>query len=104
MPWASPKIFLSWSPCGPQGVEVEVVVCCFGLKRLPIWEIQFENQVALACGEVGKDKLKVEPEQSGEALELGVVGRNEGVERPAVEPLNGFPILGDLTPYSARPR
>jgi hypothetical protein len=65
--------------------------------------LQFENQVACACGEVGKDKLQAEPEQSGEMLELGVVGWNEGVERPAVEALERVPVIRDLTPYSAGP-
>jgi hypothetical protein len=66
--------------------------------------VQFEYQVACACGEVGKDKLQSEAEEARKILELGVVRRNEGIKRPTVEPLNALPVLGDLTPYSARPR
>jgi hypothetical protein len=42
----------------------------------------------MACREVGKDKLRSEPEQSGKVLELAVVRRDERVERPTVERLS----------------
>jgi hypothetical protein len=64
-----------------------------GERGYPSAIVQFVNQVACACGEVGKDKFQGEAEEAGEALELGVVGRNEGVERPAVELLEALPVI-----------